>query len=69
MAPFQKEISRINTLGYTTYRLRKEKIFGERVVQQFRDGELASWSVMEKLCSLLNCQVGDIVEYYQASGQ
>ena len=28
--------------GYSAYRLRKEKIFGERVVQQLRQGELVS---------------------------
>ncbi len=49
--------------GYSAYRLRKEKILGERVVQQLRQGELVSWATVEKVCTLLNCQPGDLVEY------
>lgn len=49
--------------GYTTYRLRTEKIIGERVVQQLRQGELVSWKTIETICSILNCQPGDLVEY------
>lgn len=49
--------------GYTTYRLRTEKIIGERVVQQLRQGELVSWKTIETICSLLGCQPGDLVEY------
>ena len=49
--------------GYSTYRLRKEKILGERVIQQLRDGELVSWKTIETICGILNCQPGDIVEY------
>ena len=49
--------------GYTTYRLRKEKLIGERQVQQIRNGEIVSTAVLDKLCELLNCQPGDIIEY------
>lgn len=52
--------------GYTTYRLRNEKIIGERVIQQLRQKELVSWKTIETLCSLLNCQPGDLVEYTPA---
>ncbi len=48
--------------GFSTYRLRKEKIFGERVVQQLRDKEPFSWEVLSRLCLLLECQPGDILE-------
>ncbi len=48
--------------GYTTYRLRKEKIFGERVVQQLREHEPFSWEVLSRLCLLLDCQPGDLIE-------
>lgn len=49
--------------GYTTYRLRSEKIMGERVIQQLRQKELVSWKTIETICSLLGCQPGDLVEY------
>lgn len=49
--------------GYNTNRLRKEKLLGESVIQQLRTGALVSWTNIARICSLLNCQPGDIVEY------
>ncbi len=51
--------------GYSSYRMRKEKIFGERVVQQLRDKEPFSWEVLSRLCLLLDCQPGDLIESIQ----
>lgn len=53
----------LRSKGYTTYKLRKEKIFGERVIQQLRKGEIVSWATIDTLCMLLNCQPGDLVEH------
>ena len=47
--------------GFSSYRLRKEKIFGERVVQQLRNHEPFSWEVLSRLCFLLDCQPGDLL--------
>lgn len=52
--------------GYSTYRLRKEKILGERVIQQLRNGEIVSWKTIETICDILNCQPGDLVEYQKS---
>lgn len=49
--------------GYSTYKLRKEKILAESVIQQLRDKELVSWANVDKLCEMLECDVGDILEY------
>ncbi|MBR4017378.1 MAG: helix-turn-helix transcriptional regulator [Oscillospiraceae bacterium] len=51
--------------GYTSYKLRKEKILGESVIQQLRVGEPVSWTNIEKLCILLSCDVGDLVEHIE----
>ena len=58
-------LSELKAHGYNTTRLRKEKIFGERVIQQFREGVLPSWAVVGKLCDLLGCDVSDLVEFIQ----
>lgn len=47
--------------GYSSYRLRKDKIFGERTIQQLREKQPVSWEVISKVCSLLDCDVGDIL--------
>lgn len=49
--------------GYSSYRLRHEKIMGERQLQQIRVGEIVSNAAIEKLCALLECQPGDLLEY------
>ncbi len=56
-------LSKLKEKGYSTYRLRKEKIFGEATIQKIRMGELVSWDNMSTMGQLLKCQPGDIVEY------
>lgn len=51
--------------GYTTYKLRKEKILGESTLQKMRTGALLSWAELNTVCSLLNCQPGDLVEFFE----
>lgn len=49
--------------GYNTTRLRREKLLGESTIQQIRKGELVSWGNISRICEMLNCQPGDILEY------
>lgn len=49
--------------GYTSYKLRQEKIFGEATMTKFRKKEYFNFENLDILCSLLNCQPGDIIEY------
>lgn len=50
--------------GYSSARIREEKLIGQSYLQQIRHQELVSWKTIDTLCKLLQCQVGDIVEYY-----
>jgi len=56
-------LAALKKAGYSTYRLRKEKILSESTIQKFRDGELVTGDNLALLCELLNCQPGDILEY------
>lgn len=49
--------------GYNTTRLRREKLFGEATIQAFRTGRPVAFSGLDKLCSMLDCKVEDIIEY------
>ena len=51
--------------GYSTYRLRKEKLLGEATMQKIRRSELVSWENIATICRLLQCQPGDIIEYVE----
>lgn len=49
--------------GYNTTRIRQEALLSQSTLQKLRtDGQL-SWSNIETICRLLNCQPGDILEY------
>ena len=56
-------LAALKEAGYSTARLRKEKLFGEATVQQLRHGKLVSWATIETICRLLKCQPGDLLEY------
>ncbi len=49
--------------GYSSTRIREEKLIGQSYLQQIRHGELVSWKTLDTICALLDCQPGDILEY------
>ncbi len=51
--------------GYSSARIREEKLIGQSYLQQIRHGELVSWKTLNTLCSLLECQPGDLVEFVE----
>ena len=51
--------------GYNTNTIRKEKIMGESMLQKLRSGQLVSWAALETICSLLQCQPGDLIEFVE----
>jgi len=53
--------------GYNTSRIRNEKLIGEATIQRLRHKQSVSYDVLAKLCELLECQPGDILEYVPGS--
>lgn len=49
--------------GYSSTRLRNERLLSESTMQKFRTGEMVSTDNIGRLCELLDCQPGDILEY------
>ena len=58
-------LAELKAAGYSTYKLRKEKILGERTIQLLREGKLIALESIDILCKLLKCQPGDIIEYIE----
>lgn len=56
-------LAALKDAGYNTTRLRKEKLLAEGVIQSLRDGKAISFQNLGRICELLNCQPGDILEY------
>ena len=51
--------------GYSSTRIRNEKLIGQSYLQQIRHGDLVSWKTVDTLCKLLECNVGDLFEYVE----
>lgn len=55
--------------GYTTYKLRKENILSQSTLQKLREGKGLAWENIERLCALLDCQPGDLLEYIKEAAE
>lgn len=49
--------------GYSSTRIRDEKLIGQSYLQQLRHGELVSWKTIDTICKLLECDISDILEF------
>ena len=58
-------MAKLKDKGYSSTRIREEKQIGQSYLQQIRHGELVSWKTMDTLRRLLECDVGDIVEFVE----
>lgn len=58
-------LEKLKEAGYSSYRLRQDKIFSEKTIQSFRSGELVSFGSLDKLCQLLHCDIGDVLEHVE----
>ena len=54
--------------GYTSYKIRQEKLLSESTIQKLRAGKGVAWENIETLCRLLDCQPGDLLEYIESEG-
>jgi len=58
-------LSALKTAGYSSYKLTREGLLSASTVQKLREGQPLSWDNIQRLCELLNCQPGDIIEYVE----
>lgn len=56
-------LAALKSRGINTYTILREGLLSQSTVQKLRTGEGVSWSNLEKLCRLLDCQPGAILEY------
>lgn len=49
--------------GYTSYRLRREKLLPEGTLTRLRNGEPITTTTIDTLCRLCACQPGDLMTW------
>lgn len=64
---YDKLLKLLADKGYTSYRIRKENIIGQATLTAIKNGTggLDHRSIA-KLCAVLNCQPGDLMEYVES---
>ncbi len=60
-------VAALKEAGYSSYRIRKEKIFGENALQCLREGKMVSWEVLGRVCDILGLEPGDILTHESAA--
>ena len=67
---YDKLLKLLDENGYTSYRIKKEKIIGQGTLTAIKNGTggLDAKSIA-KLCAVLNCQPGDLMEYVEETGE
>ena len=61
-------LAALKAAGYNTTRLRKEKLLSEGMIQSLRENKYISLQNLSKICELLDCQPGDLIEYVKEEG-
>lgn len=49
--------------GYTPARIRKEKLIGEKTMQDMKAGIVPGIKTLETLCKILDMQPGNLIKY------
>lgn len=58
----------LKSAGYSSARMRKEKIFAESTIQKLRHKQPIAWQNIETICRLLGCQPGDFLQFVPDGG-
>lgn len=56
-------LKELKSKGYSSARLRNEKILGEATIQRLRKKQSVSFDVLSKICNMLDCQIEDVLVY------
>ncbi len=60
---YDKLIALMQEKGVTSYTLKRDKVIGQGTYKKIIEGGEIDTRTIAKLCKLLNCQPGDILEY------
>lgn len=64
MTKYDKLLHLLKDKGYTTYRIRKERLIGQGTLTALKNGTGGLDSkTIARLCKILECQPGDLMEY------
>lgn len=63
---YDKLFNLLKEKGITTYKIRKENLISQAALTKMKNGEgNIDTRTLERLCSILHCQPGDLMEYVE----
>ncbi len=65
MIKYDKLLKKMDEQGITSYTIKKDNVIGQATLKKIKDGGDIDTRTIAKLCKLLNCQPGDILEYVE----
>lgn len=60
---YDKLLKLMQAKGITSYTIKKDKVIGQATYKKIKEGGDIDTRTISKLCELLDCQPGDILEY------
>ena len=63
MIVFEDILGMLSKSGWSSYRLRNEKVLSESTLTRIRQKGPINTTTIDKLCELCGCQPGDIMHY------
>lgn len=58
-------IAALKKAGITTYQIRQTHLLPEATLTRLRRGQMISLDNIGRICALLHCQPGDLLEYVE----
>ena len=63
---YTKALELLKAKGYTTYRIRQDNLISQAALTKMKNGNGSiDTRTLERLCKLLDCQPGDLMEYVE----
>lgn len=66
---YDKLLKKMDEQGITSYTIKKDNVIGQATLKKIKDGGDIDTRTIAKLCKLLNCQPGDILEYVEEENE
>lgn len=63
MIIYKNILAKLKEAGFSTTRLRNEKIIPEGTIQNIRDGKMVNLKTINTICNILKCQPNDILTH------
>lgn len=65
MIVFKGVLARLAAAGWSTYRIRREKVLPESTLTRLRQDQPITTDTIDVICRLCHCQPGDLLEYVE----